>query len=252
MKALVRPPGDAFVRAVSSHPERHRIDPARARAEHAAYCAALASLGVEVVELPADEDHPDGCFTQDTAIVLGSDALLCRFALSSRQGEEHKVRPILEHLGYRIATTPEPATLEGGDVLELGTRLLVGRSRRTNDAGVAALRAFAEPLGYTVETADVPAWAVHLSTSASVIDGPIALGVDDVISQPAFRGAEPLSVGDDRFAANVLPLGTQVLAAGSHAVHAELAARGIEVHPVDLGDFNLADGSPTCLSLLLT
>lgn len=251
MRAIVRPPGDAFVRAVSSHPDRHRINPARARAQHAAYCATLASLGVELLTLPADEGHPDGCFTQDTAIVLPPGALLGRFALASRRGEEAAVRPALEQRGYAMHTAPEAATVEGGDVLEFGTRLLVGRSGRTNDAGVDALRAFAEPLGYTVETVDVPAWAVHLSTSATIVDGRIALGLEEVITQPAFRGAERVPVGDDALAANVLSLGAHALAAGVHAVHRELARLGVEVHPLDLSEFNLADGSPTCLSLLL-
>jgi len=261
VKALVRPPGDAFVRAVSSHPERHRIDPARARAQHAAYCATLASLGVELVTLPADERHPDGCFTQDTAVVLGGGALLGRFALPSRRGEEGTVRPVLEALGYPVHTAtsappegyaaPEAATVEGGDVLEFGTRLLVGRSGRTNDAGMAALRAFAEPLGYTVEGVDVPEWAVHLSTSATIVDGRIALGLDQVVAQPAFRGAERVPVGEDRLAANVLSLGAHAVAAGPHAIHRELTRLGVEMHPLDLSEFNLADGSPTCLSLLL-
>ncbi|HEU5004127.1 MAG TPA: arginine deiminase family protein [Actinomycetota bacterium] len=251
MKAIVRPPGDALVRAVSSHPERHLIDPSRARAQHAAYRATLESLGVELIDVPADDQHPDGCFTQDTAIVLGSAALIGCFALASRRGEEAAVRAVLAERGFAVRAVDGPATLEGGDVLEFGSRLLVGRSRRTNDAGVAALAAFAEPLGYTVETVEVPDWAVHLSTSATVVDGRIALGVEEVIAQPAFRGAERVPVGDDRLAANVVSIGRHVVAAGQHGVHRQLAALGIEVHAVDLSDFNRADGSPTCLSLLL-
>jgi hypothetical protein len=41
--AIVRPPSDAFARAISS--SGAAIDPARARAQHAAYRAALAELG---------------------------------------------------------------------------------------------------------------------------------------------------------------------------------------------------------------
>lgn len=50
--ALVRPPSDAFARALSSR--RATIDPLRARAQHAAYRAALADLvRVVVLEQPA-------------------------------------------------------------------------------------------------------------------------------------------------------------------------------------------------------
>jgi len=54
--ALVRPPSDAFARAISS--TGAVIDPGRARAQHAAYRDALAGL-VQVVVLPAADDLPD-------------------------------------------------------------------------------------------------------------------------------------------------------------------------------------------------
>lgn len=47
MKALVRPPGDSFRRALSSRPPP-AIDIELARRQHAAYCAALRQVGLDL------------------------------------------------------------------------------------------------------------------------------------------------------------------------------------------------------------
>jgi dimethylargininase len=250
--AIVRPPGDSFVRAESRHPERDRIDPERARSQHAAYCRLLAAAGVEVVELDPDEAHPDACFTQDPAIVLGGQALLGRFGVLARRGEEEAMAKALGPLVQFIDAVEAPGTLEGGDLLRIGRRIVVGRSRRSNDEGIAALRHFAEPLGWEVRTAEVPSWALHLQTAATGVGDRLVLGAEDVVTQPAFEGLDlVVAPDDDREAGNVLAFGTFVIASGSHPVHRELEARGFEVHPIPLDEFERADGSPTCLSLLV-
>ncbi|HKN50690.1 MAG TPA: arginine deiminase family protein [Actinomycetota bacterium] len=257
--AIVRPPGDSFVRAQSRHPERDRIDPERARAQHAAYCRLLEAAGVEVLELVPDEAHPDACFTQDPAIVLEDRALLGRFGALSRRGEEEAMADVLSSLLPLIDAVHPPGTLEGGDLLRVGRRIVVGRSRRTNDAGIEALRCFAEPRGWEVCTAEVPAWALHLQTAASGVGDRVVLGPEEVVTQPAFDGLDRVVVPEgDRGAGNVLTISRAglgqpgfVIAAGSHPVHRELEARGFEVHATALEEFERADGSPTCLSLLV-
>src|SRR5262245_26943283 len=86
--AIVRPPSDAFARAISS--TGAALDPDRARAQHAAYRAALADL-VEVVDLAADEELPDACFVDDCAVVLGGRALLTRPGAPSRAAEPERL-----------------------------------------------------------------------------------------------------------------------------------------------------------------
>lgn len=250
--ALVRPPGDSFSRAVSKDPARGTIDPARARIQHAAYCRLLAEAGLEVIALPPDEAHPDACFTQDPAILLGPAALLCRFAEVSRQGEQDDMAAALRPLVKTIGMVREPATLEGGDVLAFGRRLVVGRSERTNDAGIEALAGVAEPLGFEVRPAVVPSWALHLGTSACAVGEGMVMGCRETLVQAAFDGLERIVVPDgDRLACNVVCIGTAVIAAGEHPIHAELQRRGFTLHPTDLSEFNRADGSPTCLCLLV-
>jgi dimethylargininase len=250
--AVVRPPGDSFSRAVSSHPERHLIDPGRAREQHAAYCALLRQAGAELIVLPPDDAYPDSCFTQDPAVVVDDRGLLARFGEASRRGEVELIEPVVSPRLRALDSVAAPATLEGGDVLRLGRRIVVGRSRRTNDAGIEALRRFAEPLGYEVRTAEVPSWALHLQTAATTAGDNVVLGVEEVVAQQAFADVDRIAVDDDdRGACNVVSLDHFVVAAGAHEIHRELERRGFQVHPTDLTEFERADGSPTCLSLLL-
>ena len=134
--ALVRPPGASFAQAISS--SQAAIDVALAQAQHAEYRQALAEAGVTVEVLPPDERYPDSCFMQDPAMVIAGRAIINRPGAASRQGEEET---LVELLAPRFPTTRiiPPGTLEGGDVLILPDRVVVGRSDRTNRAGIAQL-----------------------------------------------------------------------------------------------------------------
>src|SRR5215217_7880198 len=127
--ALVRPPSDAFTRAISC--SGALLDPSLARAQHAAYRDALADL-VEVVALPPDEELPDDC-----AVVLGGRALLTRPGAPSRAAEPERLAGALERLVDELTRMTAPATLDGGDVLRLGRTLVAGRSERTGQDGIA-------------------------------------------------------------------------------------------------------------------
>lgn len=254
--AVVRPPGDSFSRAVSRHPERDLIDPGRARLQHAAYCRLLEEAGLDLVVLAPDESHPDSCFTQDPIVVLEGRGLIGRFGEESRRGEEvaiaEALAPVLGSDPTTLQVVVPPATLEGGDLLRLGRRIVVGRSRRTNDAGIRAFHGFADPLGFEVCTADVPPWALHLQTAATAVGDHVVIGTADAVRQPAFEGMDLVVVPEeDRGAANVARAGSIVIAAGDHEVHRELRRRGFDVRAIDLDEFERADGSPTCLSLIV-
>jgi dimethylargininase len=251
--AIVRPPGDAFARAVSSHPDRATIDPARARAQHAAYRAVLADL-VEVVVLPADEEHPDSCFVDDTAVLLGEQALLTRPGTPSRAAEPERLLPALTRLVARVHRMSAPATLDGGDVLRLGRTLVVGRSRRTNRAGVEQLTRFAEAAGGRVEIAEVPAGTLHLQSAVTALADDTVVGTAELLAQPALRRVRHRLVvpPEEAAACNVVAVGTgAVVPAGCPRTAAVIGRLGFEVREVDLGEFHKADGGATCLSLLV-
>ena len=249
--ALVRPPSDAFARAISS--TGAVLDPARARAQHAAYRDALADL-VEVVTLSPDEELPDACFVDDCAVVLGGRALLARPGAPSRSAEPERLAGALERLVDGLERITAPATLDGGDVLRLGRTLVAGRSGRTGEDGIAQLAAFAEVAGGRVEIAAVPPGTLHLQSAVTALADDTVVGTAELLEQPALRGvATKLVVPPEEVAAaNALALGTTViLPAGCPRTAAAVAALGFEVREVDLSEFAKADGGATCLSLVV-
>jgi dimethylargininase len=248
--ALMRGVPPTLAECELTYRDREPIDLDRAVAQHASYAALLRSLGLEVLELPADPALPDCCFVEDVAIVLDEVALLTMPGAPSRRGE---VRAVEEALGrFRpLERTRLPATLEGGDVLRVGRRLFVGRSERTNEAGIARLAAVAEPLGYRVAPVNVTG-CLHLKSAVTALDDERLLANPAWIDPSPFAGLGVVAVdADEPGAANVLRAGGAVVAhPGFPRTVERLRALGYAVRTLDVSEFIKAEAALTCKSLL--
>jgi dimethylargininase len=222
----------------------------RAIAQHAAYAALLRSLGLEVVELPADPALPDCCFVEDVAIVLDEVALLTMPAPPSRRGEIAAVAEALARF-RRLERTPLPATLEGGDVLRVGRRLFVGRSARTNEAGIAYLASVAEPLGYRVVPVTVSG-CLHLKSAVTALDDERLLANPAWFDPGPFVGFGIVRVDpEEPGASNVLRVNGHLVAhPGFPRTLDRIAELGYSVLPLDISEFLKAEAALTCKSLL--
>ncbi|XP_034563454.1 N(G),N(G)-dimethylarginine dimethylaminohydrolase 1 isoform X2 [Notolabrus celidotus] len=143
------------------------VDLAKAQREHEAYVEVLGTrLGLEVVELPADEALPDCVFVEDAAVVCGDTALITRPGAESRRREAESMKEALKDLNLNIVEmTDETATLDGGDVLFTGREFFVGLSKRTNQRGAEILAdAFKD---YAVSTVPVLE-GLHLKSFCSM------------------------------------------------------------------------------------
>jgi len=231
--------------------EREPIDLALAVAQHAAYGDLLRSLGLEVVELPADPALPDCCFVEDVAVVLDEVALLTMPGAASRRPEIVAVEAALSRF-RPLERTALPATLEGGDVLRLGRTLFVGHSARTNEAGIARLAAVAEPLGYRVQPVPVTG-CLHLKSAVTALDDERLLANPRWLDMSPFVGKGVVPVDpDEPGAANVLRVGGVVVAhPGFPRTLDRIAALGYAVRPLDVSEFVKAEAALTCKSLLL-
>ncbi|XP_012873662.1 PREDICTED: N(G),N(G)-dimethylarginine dimethylaminohydrolase 1 [Dipodomys ordii] len=113
----------ALPESLSQHALRRakgdEVDFARAERQHQQYVGVLGSkLGLQVVELPADESLPDCVFVEDVAVVCEETALLTRPGAPSRRKEVDMMKEALEKLQLNIVEMKdENATLDGGDVL---------------------------------------------------------------------------------------------------------------------------------------
>ncbi len=230
--ALLRDVSPSIASCELTYLERQPIDPARAVEQHERYREVLRDLGLEIVSLPGDAAHPDCCFVEDTAVVLDEIAVITRPGAASRRDETRVVAEALA--AYRhVVAIEAPGTLDGGDVLVMGRKILVGRSRRTNGAGIEALRAIVSPHGYEVVPVAVTG-CLHLKSAATAIDEESVIANKDWVDLQPFRGFEVVPVPpEEPWAANVLIIRGRVLvSAGSPLTHALLEKRGSVVIPV--------------------
>jgi dimethylargininase len=252
--AVVRPPGDSFIAAISS--TSATIDVALARDQHAAYCQTLAAAGLTVEMLPPDERFPDSCFMQDPAVVIGGRdattrrAIIGRPGAPSRQGEEVAVAAALARR-FPLTRLIPPATLEGGDVLILPDRVVVGRSVRTNAAGIAQLAVALAGTGLPVYAAPVEPY-LHLLTAVTHIGKGVLLAIEGWPLPPPLADLNVLRVPpEEAYAANSLGVGEHVIVPAGHPrTETMLRAHGFDILSVPMSEFAKADGGVTCLSLV--
>lgn len=248
--ALTREPARALDACELTYREREPIDAGAAAAQHRGYREALEDCGARVIALPSVDELPDSVFVEDTAIVLGEVAVLTRPGVESRRGEVELIEKEVARL-RPVVRVEAPATLEGGDVLRLGRTLYVGLSPRTNAEGADALRRLAAPYGYEVVEVE-PRGCLHLKTGCSGLGDEAVLVNPEWVDAGIFRGREVVRVdASEPWAANVLRVGGSVCVSAAFPRTAEmLAARGYDVHAVEVSEFAKAEGGMTCMSLL--
>ena len=248
--AITREVSPAITTCELTHLEREPIDIELACEQHRRYEESLAALGCEIRRLPAEPELPDSVFVEDIAIVLDELAIVTRPGSESRRAERPSVAEGLAP--YRRAERIEaPGTLDGGDVLRTGHTIFVGRSTRTNDAGIEQLRAFSEPLGYTVEPVDVTG-CLHLKSAVTAVDDDTVLINRAWIDPTPFARFDCIDVDpSEPHAANALWVGGAAVYPSAHpGTRKRLEDRGIVVKAVDVSELAKAEGGVTCCSLI--
>ena len=230
---------------------RDPIDLQLALRQHAEYCHLLTRAGAPVKTLDVNRHLADCAFIEDTAVILDELAILCSMGTPPRQAEPAGVEPELRTHRDVVRMEP-PATIEGGDVLQVGKTLLVGQSSRTNLAGIEALANIARPLGYRVVAVPVHG-CLHLKTAGC------ALPDGRLLVNPSWIDLKPLSEFEqievptgEPFGANILLVENHVIIEAANIRTATLVRNlGFEVHPINLSEFTKAEAGVTCLSLLI-
>ncbi|KAF6251148.1 dimethylarginine dimethylaminohydrolase 1 [Scenedesmus sp. NREL 46B-D3] len=278
MRALVRGLARSFRDSLKLAPaaEQQLIDMAKAHEQKQAYVQLLRGLLHDVIEVPADDAHPDCVFIEDAAVVVGRTAVIANIGATERQGEEAPVAAALQQLGYQRRPLQPPATLDGGDVLQLPdcSIILVGLSARTN---AAALEQMQGHLPQHVVHGVPVEHGLHLKSAVTALDGATLLFSDDAAGRAISKAIQQLPgfgsgsvwqhiMVPDAAAANVLLLEGQqqhqrrqrhvVMQEGcsqSEALLEQLCAeRGLLLHKLPrMTEIAKADGALTCCSILL-
>ena len=249
-RALVRRPSPRLAEGLITHIERVPVDAELAARQWQEYVDALIDAGWDCVEVPAIDDCPDGVFVEDTMVVCRDLAVIARAGADERRPEAAEAERTVAAQGYRIARITEPGTLDGGDVLKIGSTVYAGLGGRTNQAGIDQLRGFLEPLGAEVVT--VPVQKVpHLKSAVTALPDGTVIGYEPLVDDPA---AFPtyLAVPEEAGSHVVLLGEDRLLMAASAPKSAELF-RSLGYRPVvvDISEFEKLEGCVTCLSVRL-
>jgi dimethylargininase len=249
-RILVRRPSPQLADGELTHLERQPVDPELALAQWHGYVAALAARGWEPIEVEPADEHPDGVFVEDAVVVFGDVAVLTSPGAASRRGELATVERAVRAAGIEPRRIEAPGTLDGGDVLKVGSTVYVGRGSRTNDAGIRQLAAIVEPLGYRVVAVPVSK-VLHLKSGVTALPDGTVIGYPPLVDDPAVY-PEFLAVPEAHGTAVVVLDDDTVLMSASAPRTAELlAARGLDVVTVPVTEFEKLEGCVTCLSVRL-
>lgn len=250
--AIVRPPGQSFTEGIASVPAG-KPSLALALEQHARYVAALERCGLRVTALDPDPAFPDSTFVEDTAVIVGSRAVLTRPGAPSRLGEAAAIRAPLAAFFEELDEIAAPGTLDGGDVCETDDRVYIGLSARTNRSGAEQLAAFLAKAGVAssfVDMSGVPG-ILHLKSGMSYLGDGIFAVIDQLAPRLDLNGARVLHARPgEEYGANCVRVNDAVLLASGHPnLEEQLRRSGLNPIVLDVSEYRKLDGGLSCLSL---
>lgn len=247
--AILRTPAPSAIHGIRADGGPDPDFPALA-AEHDAYAATLRDLGLDLSILRPLDEYPDALFVEDVALTFAEGAILLRPGAPTRAGE---VAFIGEALAAHHERVLELATghVDGGDVLRLADRVVIGLSARTNREGAEQLAGLLAALGHRAEIADTPPGVLHFKTGCGLIDAETVFAVPALADCPQFAGLEVVVTppGEEE-AANLLRINDTILVGDRWtATHALLEARGHAIRPLPTIEIARIDAGLSCMSL---
>lgn len=252
--AITRRPAASITRGLRAV-DTGTPDLALMQAHHAAYVATLKATGATVIELPPLEDYPDSVFVEDTALCLPQGAVIMRPGAPSRLGEAAEMAPHLRALyGQVVKIGGTDSFIEGGDILVTEREILVGRSARTNAAGIAELTRLVAPWGHSVREVHTPPGVLHFKTDCSLLDKDTVLSTTRLSASGCFDGYRLIDVAEgEEAAANTIRFNDVVLMpAGFPRTRDAIAAAGFTIREIGNSECAKLDGGMSCLSLRFT
>jgi dimethylargininase len=156
---------------------------------------------------------------------------------------------MIAELGLEVVRIEDEGTLDGGDVLQVGTTVYAGRSARTNEDALCQLARLLATRGRRVVPVTLTD-CLHLKTAMTALPDGSLIGVPELLDTSALPY---LRVAQEPAGAHVVVLGEkQVLISDSAPRTADLlASEGYDVTVVAIGEFEKLEGCVTCLSVLI-
>lgn len=246
----MRQPSPRLAEGIVTHMERTPVNVGLAEIQWFNYVEAMHEHGWATIQVAPAPDCPDSVFIEDTMVVYKDLAVLARPGADERKPEVPDAASSIEALGYRTVAIEAPGTLDGGDVLKVGSTIYVGQGGRTNAEGIAQLRAALAPLGADVVAVPITK-VLHLKSAVTALPDGTIIGwepaLDDTSVFPSF-----LSMPEES-GSHVVILDEQTLLISADCPQsiALLEARGYRCVTVDISEYIKLEGCVTCLSVRL-
>ncbi len=246
--AIIRKPGKSFKNGQSSS-DLGSPDYDKTLLQHKAYVNALKKCGLNIIELAPDENFPDSCFVEDTAIVTQKCAIITQPGHPSRKGEEIKIEETIKD--YRqIEKIEGQGLVDGGDIMHAENHFYIGLSDRTNQEGADQLKNILAKHGHTascIEVKDV----LHLKSGVNYIGDNTISVMDSLAQLPDLKSYKKIPIIEsETYASNcVLVNDYLIIAKGFENTKQKFIEAGYKIIELDMSEFEKMDGGLSCLSL---
>lgn len=242
---------------------RERPDIPKAQAQHDNLTGALKAEGVEIIEVLDPLSHlTKTIYTRDTAIIVKGGAVLCRFGIDYRRGEELPVMRTLAEIGMPILHTIHgKGLMEGGSFLWLNqTAAAVSIGHRSNHEGARQLGEVLKTLGVELLWVDNTGYGLHIDGSLVMLKPDLAMAfVNDLpwwfLDRLKEMGIHILDAveGDGWQSVNCLAVspGRVIMPASAERSAGKLIKAGIEVIPIEYDEIPKGGGGIHCSTLPL-
>jgi len=246
--AVVRPVPDSYSHCVRTNVEE--IDVELAKIQHAEYCEALKRLGLELIWVEEDNTLPDSCFVEDTAVILGKKAVICKTKVKSRAREVFGVAKVLERL-KQVRYIKKPAFIDGGDVLKIEDKVFVGLSDRTNVNAVGQIGRILKGSSLSVVPVRVR-YVLHLKSACTYLGKDYVILSKRNFDTGILSGLRKIVVlKGEEYAADCLAVnGTVLVAKGYPRTKRLIEKEGFPVEELEMSEFRKGEGALTCLSII--
>jgi len=248
--AITREVSRDIVNCELTNLERTPIDVERARRQHAQYEAALKGLGLAVLSLPEAPELADSVFVEDTALVLDECAVITRPGAASRRPETEVIARSLAP--YRkLFHIQAPARIDGGDILQVGKRVYIGISTRSDPNAVEQVQDLLQPFGYEVNALTVTG-CLHLKSAVTQVAEDTLLVNPTWVDRVNFKGVKFIEIDpSEPYAANAVLIGhTIIYPTAFPKTRKRLEQAGIPMVTVEADELAKAEGAVTCCSLI--
>ena len=140
---------------------------------------------------------------------------------------------------------------DGGDILVTPTRIFIGLSARTDQAGAAALMVLLNSMDLKSEVVHVPRGTLHLKSDCALLDEETILATEALANSGLFGGYRVLvAPAEERHACNALRVNDVVFVRAGCPRTAELLAQhGLNVIALPAAEIAKIDAGLSCMSL---